>query len=153
MTLYEIDSEIMNCIDTETGEIIDTDKIESLQMERSQKIRNIALWIKDLKAEAEALKVEKDNFAQRQCTAENKIDSLKKYLAFALNGEKVKETEYTISYRKSEAVEVVDVKAIPIEYIVYPEPTVNKLLIKDQIKHGINVPGAQIVEHESIIIK
>ena len=153
MTLYEIDSEIMNCIDTETGEIIDTDKIESLQMERSQKIRNIALWIKDLKAEAEALKVEKDNFAQRQRTAENKIDSLKKYLAFALNGEKVKETEYTISYRKSEAVEVVDVKAIPIEYIVYPEPTVNKLLIKDQIKHGINVPGAQIVEHESIIIK
>ena len=153
MTLYEIDSEIMNCIDTETGEIIDTDKIESLQMERSQKIRNIALWIKDLKAEAEALKVEKDNFAQRQRTAENKIDSLKKYLAFALNGEKVKETEYTISYRKSQAVEITDIDALPKGYMVIQEPVANKQMISENLKKGTVVPGAQLVEHESIIIR
>ena len=153
MTLYEIDSEIMNCIDTETGEIIDTDKIESLQMERSQKIRNIALWIKDLKAEAEALKVEKDNFAQRQRTAENKIDSLKKYLAFALNGEKVKETEYTISYRKSQAVEITDIDALPKGYLVIQEPVANKQMISENLKKGTVVPGAQLVEHESIIIR
>ena len=153
MTLYEIDSEIMNCIDTETGEIIDTDKIESLQMERSQKIRNIALWIKDLKAEAEALKAEKDNFAQRQRAAENKIDSLKKYLAFALNGEKVKETEYTISYRKSQAVEITDIDALPKGYLVIQEPVANKQMISENLKKGTVVPGAQLVEHESIIIR
>ena len=36
MKLYEIDNEIMNCIDEETGEIIDPEKLESLEMEREK---------------------------------------------------------------------------------------------------------------------
>ena len=47
MTLYEIDNAILECIDLETGEIIDTDKLDALQLERETKIENVALWIKD----------------------------------------------------------------------------------------------------------
>ena len=42
MNLYEIENEILNCVDMETGEIVDIKKLESLQMERDQKIENIA---------------------------------------------------------------------------------------------------------------
>ena len=59
MTIYEIDQAIMNCVDVETGEIIDTEQLDKLQMERDAKLENVACWIKDLKAEAEALKNEK----------------------------------------------------------------------------------------------
>ena len=51
MKLYEIDEQILNCIDQETGEILDTEKLEQLQIDRNDKIENLILWIKDLKAE------------------------------------------------------------------------------------------------------
>lgn len=36
MKLYEIEQAIMDCIDMETGEIIDAEKLDQLQMERSK---------------------------------------------------------------------------------------------------------------------
>ena len=60
MNLYEIDNEILSCVDMETGEVVDMDKLNNLQMERDQKIENIGCWIKNLLADAKALKEEKD---------------------------------------------------------------------------------------------
>ena len=37
-SLYDIDRSIMECVDMETGEIIDPGKLESLQMERRENI-------------------------------------------------------------------------------------------------------------------
>ena len=81
MNLFEIENEIMNCWDQETGEILDSDRLDQLEMERDTKIENIALYIKNLTADAEALKAEKQSFAERQKAAENKVESLKKYLS------------------------------------------------------------------------
>lgn len=41
MTLYEIDAEIEACIDGETGEVLDYEKLDGLQIERDRKIENI----------------------------------------------------------------------------------------------------------------
>ena len=46
MKLYEIDEAIMACIDAETGEIIDADKLDKLTMERDAKIENVKISIK-----------------------------------------------------------------------------------------------------------
>ena len=46
MNLFEIENEIMNCWDQETGEILDSDRLDQLEMERDTKIENIALYIK-----------------------------------------------------------------------------------------------------------
>ena len=59
MKLYEIDKAILECVDQETGEIIDTEKLSDLQMQKDTKVENIALWIKDLLAEADAIKNER----------------------------------------------------------------------------------------------
>ena len=99
-SLYEINQSILNCVEVEpgttvnmeTGEVIDLEKLSLLKMERSEKIRNIALWIKNLKADAKALKEEKEGFYKRQKAAENKAAQLESYLANVLDGEKVKET-------------------------------------------------------------
>lgn len=37
-TLYEIDTAISGCIDAESGEIIDTEMLDNLLMERSKKL-------------------------------------------------------------------------------------------------------------------
>lgn len=160
MNLYEINKNLQAafdaCIDPETGEIIDEEKLkefEGLQMQRDEKIENIALYIKNLSAEAKALKEEKDSFAARQKAAEKKADSLKKYLQGFLDGEKFKSDKAVISYRKSESVKVTDVTAIPLEYLTMADPVPNKTAIKAALKKGEEIAGAEIVVNQSMSIK
>ena len=54
MNLYEIDAAITACIDPETGEVLDEEALNALHMERSAKVESVALWIKNLNAEAAA---------------------------------------------------------------------------------------------------
>ena len=158
MTIYEINEQILNCIDLETGEIIDIDRLNDLQLERDTKIENVACWIKELKAEAEAIKAEKQTLAERQRVAENKAESLKKWLAYALDGQKFKTSKCSISYRKSEAVEVTEEGLNNLikehdELLTYKAPEPNKTAIKQALKDGLSVQGVQLVQNTSTIIK
>ena len=154
MKLYEIDAEILECcIDQETGEIIDAEKLEALQMEREKKIENVALWIKDLTAEAAAYKAEKMAFAERQKKAEEKAESLKQWLADALGGTNFKTTKAAVSFRKTQSVQVSDIWALGEEYVKYSEPTPDKNAIKAALKAGQEIKGAELVESISCSIK
>lgn len=158
MKLYEIDNAILECVDLETGEIIDPHKLSSLQMERDAKIENVACWIKDLKAEAEAIKQEKQALAERQKVAENKADSLKKWLAYALDGQNFSTSKCAVSFRKTESVEVTpdgleNLKAMRDDLLKYKEPEPDKTAIKQALKSGLSVRGVQLVQNTSTIIK
>lgn len=158
MTIYEIDQAIMECVDLETGEIIDTEQLDKLQMEREKKLENVACWIKDLKAEAEALKNEKQALAERQRVAENKAESLKKWLAYVLDGQKFSTSKCAVSFRKTEVVEVTPdgLNALMHEHdelLTYKTPEPNKTAIKQALKDGLNVAGVQLVQNTSTIIK
>ena len=153
MKLYELDQAIMDLVDNETGEIIDIEKFDSLQMERDEKIESIALYIKDLKAEAEALKAEKLAFAERQKVAENKAESLKAYLSYALKGQAFKTVKASVSFRKSQQVDVPDIYELDENFLRYKEPEADKTAIKEAIKAGQAVKGATLIENISVIIK
>lgn len=157
MNLYEIEQEVMSCIDMETGEIIDVEKLDALTMERDQKIENIALWVKNLEADAKAYKEEKDSFAQKQKVAENKAKSLKAYLSRFLAGTDYKSTKVNIGFRKSESVDVFSMEALieygNASYLKYKEPEADKTAIKNAIKSGANIPGCVLVENQNIQIK
>lgn len=160
MNLYEIDWElqkaVMDAIDPETGEIIDEallKNVEALELKKDQKIENTCLLIKNLTAEAVALKAEKEVLGNRQKTAENRAASLKKYLQGFLQGEKFKSTRAVVSYRNTESVSVTDIKQIPESYLRYADPTADKVAIKEAIKAGIDIPGAEIVKNTSMSIK
>ena len=158
MKLYEIDNAILECIDMETGEVIDIDKLNELQIERDAKVENVACWIKELKAEAEAIKKEKQILADRQKAAENKAESLKKWLAYALDGQKFKTAKCSISFRNTESVEVTDEGLVNLmkehdELLTYKKPEPNKTAIKQAINDGLSVEGVQLVQNVSTIIK
>lgn len=157
MNLYEIEKEIMSCVDMETGEIIDCEKLDALTMERDQKIENIALWVKNLEADAKAYKEEKDSFAQKQKAAENKAKSLKEYLSRFLAGTSYKSTKVNIGFRKSESVDVFSLESLieygNADYLKYKEPEADKTAIKAALKSGANIPGCILVESNNIQIK
>lgn len=153
-SLYEIDQGILGCIDQETGELIDPERLENLQMERNQKIENIALWIKNLQADALAYKAEKEAFAEREKAAANKAEQLKAYLARALAGQKFTTARCAVSFRKSTKLEVLDADCIPKELMVEtvsvkPDANAIKALLKD----GQEVGGCRLVEALNTQIK
>lgn len=153
MNLYEIDSAILDCMDLETGEIFDVDRFEELGLERKAKIENICLWIKNLKAEAEALKAEKEAFAARQKSAENKMESLKRYISGYLEGTAFESSKVKVSFRKSETVEIMEGATIPAEFLRFKEPEVNKTDLKKALKAGRKIAGVYIAENQNIQIK
>lgn len=152
-SLYEIEEQIMSCVDMETGEIIDEEALANLNMERDAKVENIALWVKNLLAEAKMIKEEKDNLAYRQKVCENKAESLKEYLSRFLAGEKFKTAKISISYRKSERVNVLDIGKLDDDYLKFKDPEPDKTKIKKAIKDGVELDGVQLVENYNIQIK
>ena len=151
--LFEINQATMNCIDMETGEIIDTEALDRLEMERDTKIENIALWIKNLNADAAALKAEKQALEARQKAAENKAESLKRYLAAALNGSRFATPKVAITWRRSESVDVTDISKLDKEYLKYSDPTPDKTKLKAALKLGIEIEGATLTEKQNMQIK
>lgn len=152
-TLYEIDTAILDCIDTETGEIIDESRLSALNIERDAKIEGVALWYKNSMSDAEAYKKEKDHFSKKQRAAENRAESLKQWLAQALAWDRFKTSRVSISYRKSESVEIDDIFQLSDDYLKYSEPTVDKVKIKEAMKHGTVLNGVRLVEKKNIQIK
>lgn len=153
-SLYEIDKAILECIDLETGEIIDTDKFDELQIDRSDKLENVALWYKNLLSEAQAYRAEKDAFAEKQKRAERKAESLKNYLDSALRGQKFDTVKVSITYRKSTSVEIVDQSKLPETYLkVVTTATPDKTEIAKALKVGEVVEGAELKENQNIQIK
>lgn len=161
MNLYEIDRALEELVDTETGEIVDFEQFEALQMEREKKIDNVALWVKNLDAEQAALDAEAKKMTERRDAARRKRDRLKEYLARALDGEKRSTPQYAVSYRNSEACELYDEPAAIMwlvahgyddGYVVVKE-SVSKSAVKELLKKGEEVSGAVLVKRQSMSIK
>lgn len=159
MSIYDIDQSLLALVDPETGEIADYETFASLLMDREQKVENIALWIKDLKAEAEAIRNEEKNLAERRRSVQNRATRLTEYLATALNGEKFKTGKVAISYRKSTSVDVYDGFVEWAEengggrYLRYSDPDPDKSAIKAALEAGERLPFAELVTSNNIQIK
>lgn len=130
------------------------DTIESLDIET--KIENICRVIRNLTAEAEAYKAEKDRLAERQKTAENGIKRLKdSLLHYMLTTEqtKVKQGVFSVRINRTSSVNITDPLSIPPDYLKFSDPQINKAEIKKAIQSGDEIPGAELVTNESIVIR
>ena len=164
MNIYEINKAIEDIledgfsVDEETGEILfDESDLNALDAEISEKIENVACYIKNLTADISALKEEEKNLSTRRKQKERKIDSLKGYINYAmeLSGRKSLESpRCKVSFRKSSSVEVPDINALDKDYITKTiEIKPNKVAIKEALKEGKTVEGAEIVERQNLQIK
>ena len=162
MTLYEIDSQLSaliedegRIINAETGELLPPSVLDELTMERDAKIENIALYIKNLTAEADAIKAEKKRLDERIKGKEKKAAWLTSYLASSLNGEKFETSRVAVSYRKSEVVEYTgDLNDLSDRFIRRKETVeLDKTALKAALKEGIKIAGASLIKKQNVQIK
>ena len=154
MNLFEIDRELLNMVDPETGEILDYDAFVGLSLERDTKIDNTAMYIKSLLAEAAALKDEEEALAARRRVKERKAERLKNYLNAFLDGKSFESVKTKISYRNTEKVEVgkefLDWAIINAPDLLTYKPEVSKTAIKEALAAGRVVEHAVVAENRSI---
>lgn len=169
MNLYEIDKRINNtiefCCDLETGELLEGEMLENtlndLELSKEEKLTNIAKYIKNLTSDAKALQEEKLKFAKRQRVAENKIKRLKKYIDDFIrntqgedfNNFKFKDVNNTISYRKSQSLEIDDIDKINEDFLKVEKTIRDKKELTKALKNGLNVDGCHLEEKYSLQIR
>ena len=160
--LYEIDQAILDCVDPDTGEILDPEKLDALQIERERKLEGVALWVKDLNYEAQMIKEEADRLTARKRSLDNKITGLKMWLLMALDGGKLKTPRCNVYQMHSTKLSVDDEPKLieflqtleqPERFLKFREPELKKEDIKKALKDGTIIPGAALETTESVVIK
>lgn len=158
MKLYElVDAALDLQEQLEAGEMDEqafTEAIDSIGLDK--KIESICGVLRNLEAEAEAFKAEKERLAARERTARNAVDRLKAYLVEnvkTLGAKTVKVGTFALSLGKSKSVEVLDATKIPAQYLIEQAPKVDKANISKALKGGIEVPGARLLESEYLRIR
>ena len=137
----------------ETGEVFTVDNLENLQLVKEEKLEGCAVVYKELKADAEALATEIKTLQERKNRILKKQEWLADYMAVALNGEKLKTPKCTISYRKSESVELTgNIEEVPSEYCK-TKVELDKTAVKKAIKEGIEVPGCSLIAKMNMQVK
>ena len=156
-TLYEINSDILSCLDMETGEILDTARLDALQIERDQKFEGVALWIKDMNAEITARKEEVRKQQEAIKSLEARVTGCKDWLKIDLSGEKFKTARVSVSYTHNQRVRVDDEETafakIPSEYLRIPPAELRKDDIKKAMKAGAKFEGLSLEDTESVVVK
>lgn len=157
-TIYELTEQTQELLELLTdGEIDEQTFLDTIEgMGAINKVENICKVISCLSADSQMFSNEIKRCQDRKKTIDNNIVRLKKalYFFYIASGQKqLKVGTFTISSRKSTAVKITNEEAIPMDYFTIPMPKANLTAIKQAIKEGKEVPGAEIEERESVQIR
>lgn len=163
-TLYELSDAIRQVIDRgfaldgETGEItFDETNLDELRLMFREKAEACALYVKDQRALAKAIRDEERSLAERRRSAERRADRVERYLLAHIDelpDRRLETPRVALSTRRSTAVEVYNDGMVPDEYMTYKTTkTVNRDAIRKALKSGESVPGCHLEERTNVIIR
>ena len=157
MNLYELSVAFQEVQNMDLDPEVMQDTLDSIEDAIENKAENIAKLVRNLESDVAAYKEEEDRLKTKRQSTENKVKWLKTYLEdnMKLTGKtKFKSGMFNFSIQKNPAsVNITDEKAIPEEFLIQQPPKVNKTSLKEILKRGIEVPGAELKQTEGLRIR
>ena len=155
-TLYELTGQFLDIYNMELDEETKLDTLDSIdwQHDYEEKVENYIKAIKNTEADMEARKNESDRLLELNKKDKRKVERMKEVLkdSMALTGhERVDTPLFKVSFRKSEAVEVDDL-LLPEAYKVATYKP-DKKRLKEDLKNGLEIIGATLVERKNLSIR
>lgn len=155
-TLYELTGQFLDIYNLELDEETKLDTLDSIdwQTDYENKVENYIKVIKNTEADVEARKNEIKRLTELNRSDERKNERMKEILkeSMALTGhERVDTSLFKVSFRKSEAVEVDDL-LLPEAYKVATYKP-DKKRLKEDLKNGLEILGAELVERKNLSIR
>nr|DAV53105.1 MAG TPA: resistance protein [Caudoviricetes sp.] len=140
------------------------DTLEGIEGEFDEKAESIAVYIKQLKAEANILKFEKSAIAKRQSQKERQVKSLETYLfnsMKAIGRNKVDMPKAVVAIRNNAPSLVVDDEIKFVNWaqknndnlLKYEMPSIKKNDVKALCKKGEKIPFVHMESKQSLNIK
>lgn len=163
--LYKIAQEYMQAYDAlysdeSLSEDIIRDTLSAISSELEAKALNIAALIKNMEADAGAMKDAETAINERRKRLEKRVESMEKYLVVNLQGagitKPIESAEHYIALRKNPvSVHIEEGAVIPDECMrTIPEKKEpDKTLLKEAINDGKIIKGVSLVQKISLTIK
>lgn len=146
-------------IDPEYTDLDLKDTLDSLELEFEQKADGIKYVILEKESRINALKERKKAIDERIKNEQRGIESLKRYLqdAMLLTGKtKFKTNEFSF-YIKNNAPQIdktkLDITRVPKQYFIEQEPKLDSKQLLTDVKNGVEIPTAELVVTESLVIR
>ena len=157
MNLYELSVAFQEVQNMELDSEVMQDTLDSIEDAIENKAENIAKLIRNLESDVAAYKEEEDRLKTKRQATENKVKWLKTYLEdnMKLTGKtKFKSGMFKFSIQKNPAsVNILDERIIPEEFLIPQLPKIDKTALKDVLKTGVEVPGAELKQTEGLRIR
>lgn len=155
-TLYELTGQFLDIYNLELDEETKLDTLDSINWnsDYENKVENYIKVIKNIESDVEARKNEIKRLTELNKADEKKKDHLKETLStsMTLTGHKRVDTPlFKVSFRKSQAVEV-DETVLPEAYKVATWKP-DKKRLKEDLKNGLEIIGASLVERKNLSIR
>lgn len=152
--LAEIDDAVAGSEDGVVPEEL-AERLYALDDAIESKCENIVKAVRNYEADAKAYKDQIKVFTDKARATDKRIAWLKKYLLDTLRineAQKIRAGAWGVSVRKTKSVEITDESVIPDDFY----ETTRKIKIGEihkALDTGVEIPGATLVENESVAIK
>lgn len=164
MALYQIadqylqDMQMLQERDLDDQTFADT--LESLSGDLEVKAMNVAMFIRNLEANADAIKAAEKQMADRRKAIENKAERIKEYLLENMVRTGITKIEcpfFKIAVRDNpESLVIESDKNIPLKYYRQPPPpemVLDKMALKKDLQMGVVVDGCKLESKKRVEIK
>ena len=163
LKLYEISDQyqflLSQLYNDDTGEInnVALEMLQEMKEPMENKCLNVVRVFKALDAEREAIEKERKNMAAREKSLKTQVDFLKNYLLINMEKCEIKKIEcpqFVISLKKNpHAVDAYDKSVIPDEYKKITIEYDIQRMKYDMLNNGVVIPGACLIQRNSVQIK
>lgn len=142
----------------ELDELSISDTLESLEIPIKEKIINTAYYIKDIESDIEELNRAISDLNERKNKLNNRAENLKNYIKnsmYHVHINEVKSPLFDVKLRNNPGkINIIDESIIPDEFFNVKELiSIDKNKIKERIKLGEEIPGAELIITKSLVIK
>lgn len=158
MNLFEMTVAANELYDLLTsGEIDEQTFADTLEaMGTEEKLESYCKVIRQLEADAEMLKAEKDRIDKKKKTVDNSVLRMKKAVTDFLKAQGTKKASagtFSVALSTSKAVNILDESKIPARFLVEQAPKIDKSAIRKEMMEGAEIEGCELQVNEGVRIK
>ena len=157
MKLYEITNSLISLEKAVEDKEELKNYLDGVNMQLEEKAKNLFMYIKNIETPILAIDEEIKRLTEIKNRCKKNSENIKEYIAYNMkkaNIEKIETDIVKFSFRKSKSLEITDESRIPKEFIKEKIVTsVDKMAIKNALKQGETVTGAELVENINLSIK
>ena len=138
----------------EIDEQVFTDTLQAMGTE--EKLESYCKVIRQLEADAEMLKAEKERIEKKKKTVDNSILRMKKAVTDFMKAQgtqKASAGTFSVAISTSKAVNILDESKIPARFLVEQAPKIDKSAIRSELMSGAEIEGCELQINEGVRIK